>query len=150
MLRRTKRTGLSGILSQNFQARLATAGLFFAQIVQIAQASGLNVGPFGVASERGDHIAALRTDLETLGASIGDQALDQPRGDAVAFELWRDQGVVSHACAAALDPGQPTDQIAAWNVGMIFAMVAVFVAGDSEAFHAWSPALDGAVAPRKG
>jgi threonine aldolase len=86
-------------------------------------------------------VTAIGLNLESLFARIGDQGIDQRGGDALAFILARNQGVVSRADIAVLGPGQPPDLGRAGDVCMIFPGAALIEADDFETFHAVLPAL---------
>ena len=92
----------------------------------------MQVGPTGMAFERGGDIAAHRVDLEAMFAGICNQRFDQLGGDPAPADLGRDQRVFGGAHSAVLDPGEPADRAAAGHRGTVFARGAAVVAGDGD------------------
>ena len=71
---------------------------------------------------------------------VGDQRFDQPSGNAAPADFGRDQRVVGHPRAAPLYPCQMPDMVATCDMGVIFAMGAVVVAGYGDVVQCGVPA----------
>ena len=85
-------------------------------------------------------IAALRHHLEALLSRISNHRLDQPGGNAAPADCGRDQRVCGHPRAATLYPCQMPDMVATCDMGVIFAVGAVVVAGYGDVVQGVVPA----------
>lgn len=94
--------------------------------------SGVQVRPLRMLAEGGGDIAAHRIDLEALFPGIGDKRLDKPGSDTAPADHRRHQRMFGNAHAAAVHPGQPADRRAAFDMGAVFAMTVVMMAGDGD------------------
>lgn len=83
--------------------------------------------------EGGSDITAHRLDPELLRPGILDQRIDQQGGNPAPANFLGHERMFGVADTAVIDPGQPPDVVAARNVGMVFAAVAINVAGDGDA-----------------
>ncbi len=82
----------------------------------------------------------MRHHLEALLPRIGNHCFDQPGGNAAPADCGRDQRVFGHPRAAPLYPGQMPDMVATCDMGVIFAVGAVFVAGYGDVVQGVVPA----------
>ena len=92
---------------------------------------------------RGD-IAANRIDLEALFAGVGDEGIDQLRGDPPAADFRRYQGMLGHADAAFHHPGQSPNRALTFEMRVVLANLIRAVAGYSYFGHVAFLVLDGA------